>query len=97
MGRALRRIISPFSRNAKATPPMTIGGGDIPEASPHPAPETPQKEAPAEPVEKAPEPMPSPATADTAEAEFQDRAAIAYEDDNKGKTDIWECNACVIS
>jgi ribonuclease D len=47
--------------------------------------------------EKAPEPVPSPAAADTSQVEFQVRAAIAYEDDNIGKTDMWECNACDIS
>jgi hypothetical protein len=79
---------------------MTIGGGDIPEASPHPAQETAKKEAP-KPVEKkpepAPEPVPSPTAADNVEVEFLDRAAIAYEDDNIGKKDKCECNACVIS
>jgi hypothetical protein len=75
---------------------MTIGGGDIPEASPHPAPETPKKEAP-KPLEKTPEPVPSPTAGETVEVEFQDRATIAYEDDNIGKKDECECNACVIS
>jgi hypothetical protein len=100
VGRALRRLVKPFSssRNVKTAPPMTIGGGDIPEASPHPAPETPKKEVP-KPVEKTPEPepVPSPTAAETVEVESQDRAAIAYEDDNAGKKDDCECSACVIS
>jgi hypothetical protein len=98
--RALRRISKPFSssRNVMTVPPMTIGGDDIPEALPLPAPETPQEEAP-KPVEKTPEPVPAPTAAETAavEVEVQDRAAIAYEDDNTGKKDKCECNACVIS
>ena len=103
VGRALRRLIKPFSssRNVKGAPPMIIEGGDIPKTSPHPALKAPKEEAPKEeapkPMDKTAEPVPSTTVAETVEADFQDRAVIAYEDDNIGKKDKCECNACVIS